>query len=72
MVSFTFQGYNRGLRRDWKDLLGVELFLGETGIMFEFVALSTLVLVQQLDSLPTIEASQLRFTHTQIELTRRK
>jgi hypothetical protein len=57
------------LRQARKDLLRVELFLGETGIMFESIALRALVLIQQLDSLPTIKASQLRFSQKQIEPT---
>lgn len=60
------------MRQAWKDLLGIELLLGETGIMFEFVALRALVLIQQLDSLRTIKASQLRFSQKQIVPTWRQ
>jgi hypothetical protein len=56
----------------WKDLLGIELFLGETGVVFEFIALRALVLIQQLDSLLTIKVGQLRFSQKQIEPTWRQ
>ena len=40
--------------------------------MLESIALRALVLIQQLDSLPTIKVSQLRFSQKQIEPTWRK
>jgi hypothetical protein len=48
------------------------LFLGETSIMFESIALRAFVLIQQLDSFPAIKVSQLRFSQKQIEPTWRK